>query len=141
MYALKCKGDSRFRRQGSAPYCLPKTFEFLSSFLSLDHRLLKVIILFQGCQGTMLRTRNGSLIFANPASQTSRTTGTVRRSDDDGRTWPLSFPVSNNNRTPYAYSCLTEVARTDEVGLLWETGSDGCLGPSCRIVFSKIKVL
>ena len=83
---------------------------------------------------------NGSLIFANPASKTNRTTGTVRRSDDDGRTWPYSFPVTDNV-TGYAYSSLTEVANLDEVGLLWENESKHCDGPSCRIVFSKIKVL
>ena len=83
---------------------------------------------------------NGSLIFANPASKTNRTTGLVRRSDDDGKTWPYSYPVTDS-QTGYAYSSLTKVTNKDEVGLLWETESEKCSGPSCRIVFSKIKVL
>ena len=88
----------------------------------------------------MLRMYNGSLIFANPASTTNRTNGLVRRSDDDGMTWPYEYPVTNNV-TSYAYSSLTQVANKKEVGLLWETGSAKCTGSSCRIVFSKIKVL
>ena len=41
----------------------------------------------------------------------------------------------------YAYSCLTHVARDDQVGLLWETSAKDCTGPSCQLVFSKLTVL
>lgn len=86
----------------------------------------------------ILQTENGSLVFANPASKTSRVNGLVRRSDDDGATWPYSFLVTAGD---YAYSCLIQVSSNSEVGLLWETGDDGCTGPSCLIMFSNIKVM
>ena len=88
----------------------------------------------------MLRMYNGSILFANPASKNSRTHGLVRRSDDDAMTWPYAFQVTNES-TPYAYSCLTEVADKNSAGLLWETGHPTCTGPSCRIMFSKFKVM
>ncbi len=87
----------------------------------------------------MLRLHNGSIIFANPASKHNRTAGTLRRSDDDAKTWSHVHHVTDNE-TWYAYSSLTEVDFPDEVGLLWETGDTRCTGPSCKIVFSKIKV-
>ena len=40
--------------------------------------------------------------------------------------------------TPFAYSCLTEVADESKIGVLWETGMEGCKGPSCRSVFSTV---
>ena len=86
---------------------------------------------------TILQTANGSLIFANPPSKTERANGLIRRSDDNGKTWPFSYPVTTGQ---YAYSCLTHVASDSEVGLLWETEDEGCVGPSCQLVFSKVKV-
>ena len=59
-------------------------------------------------------------------------------SDDGGVNWVRSWKVTEKD---YAYSCLTHVASEDQVGLLWETTAQGCLGPSCRLVFSKITVL
>ena len=89
---------------------------------------------------TILQTANGSLLFANPASTTDRVNGLIRRSDDGGATWPISYPVTPG---AYAYSCLTRVSSSDSgmIGLMWETSADGCVGPSCLLVFSKIKVM
>ena len=89
---------------------------------------------------TIITSQNGSLLFANPASTSSRSHGIVRRSDDGGQTWPHSWAVAPGN-TDFAYSCLTQVASLTEVGLLWETSGANCLGPSCQMVFSKYTVL
>ena len=88
---------------------------------------------------TIISSANGSLIFANPASKTQRSHGLVRRSDDGGTTWPHGYPITTSSGA-FAYSCLTEVEDEREVGLLWETEAAGCSGPSCQMVFSKIKL-
>ena len=92
----------------------------------------------QVCMATVLRSSNGSLLFANPASKVGRIHGVLRRSDDDGQTWPHSWMVTNSS---FAYSCLTEVKEPSQTGLLWETSAEGCTGPSCQILFSKYTVL
>jgi len=89
---------------------------------------------------TVLRSSNGSLLFANPASKVERVHGVLRRSDDDGQTWPHSWVVTNSS---FAYSCLTEVEDPSQTGLLWETNAKGCTttSTSCQILFSKYTVL
>ena len=89
---------------------------------------------------TILSTSNGSLVFANPASKSERVHGAIRRSDNDGQSWPYSWEVTSESGA-FAYSCLTHVADPTQVGLLWETSADGCSGPSCQMVFSKHTVL
>ena len=37
---------------------------------------------------------------------------------------------------PAAYSCLTTMPNASEIGLLWETSADDCVGPSCRVLFT-----
>eukprot|EP01062_Namystynia_karyoxenos_P053890 TRINITY_DN438_c0_g1_i3.p1 TRINITY_DN438_c0_g1~~TRINITY_DN438_c0_g1_i3.p1 ORF type:complete len:469 (+),score=126.70 TRINITY_DN438_c0_g1_i3:76-1407(+) len=86
------------------------------------------------CQGTILRVGD-AIYFANPASKTVRTTGTVRRSDDDARTWARSLPITSASQG-YAYSCLTQVPQPASLGLLWETECEGCSGPSCCSAFT-----
>jgi Neuraminidase (sialidase) len=92
------------------------------------------------CMASIIRMSNGSLIFANPASKKDRVNGMLKRSDDGGVSWVRSWQVTDVEED-YAYSCLTHVARSDQVGLLWETTSLDCSGPSCQLVFSKITVL
>jgi len=89
------------------------------------------------CQATMVSvaTPQGRAIFhANPGHGTDResksppngrASGTVRRSDDGGKTWPTA--VTLNGHAAYSYSCLTEVPRSGFVGVAYETvlpGSD-----------------
>lgn len=87
------------------------------------------------CMASVISARNGDLVFANPASKTGRINGTVRRSTDGGATWSSSLPVSGPS-AGYAYSCLSWVPDHGQLGLLWETTSSGCDGPSCQSVFS-----
>ncbi len=78
------------------------------------------------CQGTIIRyswpEEGESLIVqASAANKYKRTDGTVRISDNEGKTWKYSrdlFPGS------YSYSCLSKM-RNGSVGLLYETTTGG----------------
>lgn len=86
-------------------------------------------------------SRPPTLYFSNPNTTEGRTHLTVKRSFDEGATWPhvhqtLVYPG------PGAYSCLTTVPQAGRVGLLWETSSQDstCDGPSCTMVFTSLDV-
>jgi sialidase-1 len=70
------------------------------------------------CQASILRYAGrdgeGVLLFSNPASQSSRTNGTVRLSRDDGKTWAASRVLYPGG---FAYSCLAALP----------DGAAGCL--------------
>ncbi len=74
------------------------------------------------CQGSILRfnfpesDQPGRIMFANPASQNKRVSGTIRLSYDEGETWPISRLIYNGS---FAYSCLTKI-NDQTVGLLFE---------------------
>ncbi|HRZ44029.1 MAG TPA: exo-alpha-sialidase [Candidatus Paceibacterota bacterium] len=77
------------------------------------------------CQASFLRyssTLDGAprnrLLFANPASSSSRHRMTVRMSEDEGLTWTVSRQVDDR---PAAYSDMA-VLPDGTVGLLYETG-------------------
>jgi lysophospholipase L1-like esterase len=88
------------------------------------------------CQGTLIRfnfddgKEPGRLLFANPASQSSRVHGTVRVSYDDGKSWPVSKLIYNGS---YAYSCLTRID-SETAGLLFERDDYG------KISFTRIRL-
>eukprot|EP01116_Phalansterium_solitarium_P010341 TRINITY_DN2502_c0_g1_i4.p1 TRINITY_DN2502_c0_g1~~TRINITY_DN2502_c0_g1_i4.p1 ORF type:complete len:371 (+),score=108.22 TRINITY_DN2502_c0_g1_i4:1924-3036(+) len=76
------------------------------------------------CQASMVRIA-GALYFSNPASTQVRENLTVRRSDDDGRTWPASLLVSPGKLWG-GYSCM---ASGDPIsagfgGILYERYND-----------------
>lgn len=58
------------------------------------------------------------LVFANPASEKGRKDGTVRISNDNGKTWKWSKLVKPGL---YGYSCLTQLPNGD-IGLFYEGG-------------------
>ena len=58
------------------------------------------------------------LVFANPASEKGRKEGTVRISDDNGKSWKWSKLVKTG---PYGYSCLTQLP-DGNIGLFYEGG-------------------
>lgn len=77
------------------------------------------------CQSTVIKYPDigdgkERLIFANPCHETQRINGTVRLSEDGGKTWPYSKVIDEGN---YMYSCLT-VLPTYEIGLLYEGRDD-----------------
>jgi sialidase-1 len=58
------------------------------------------------CQASMLRLRDGKILFANPAS-TKRENLTIRASFDDANSWPISKVLHSG---PSAYSGLAELS-------------------------------
>ncbi|MED5019761.1 sialidase family protein [Paenibacillus chibensis] len=73
------------------------------------------------CQATVVRypklgDGKERLIWANPADAENRINGTVRLSEDGGKTWSYSRTIEAG---PFCYSCLT-VLPSGEVGLLYE---------------------
>jgi sialidase-1 len=56
------------------------------------------------------------VLFTNPADEKTREKGTVRLSEDGGKTWPYSKVIEDGY---YGYSCLT-VLDNGEIGVLYE---------------------
>lgn len=56
------------------------------------------------------------VLFSNPADEKTRVKGTVRLSEDGGKTWPYSRVIEEEL---YGYSCLTVLAN-GEIGVLYE---------------------
>eukprot|EP01084_Bolivina_argentea_P301937 521049_1 len=87
------------------------------------------------CMSTIIGYNN-KIYFANPDNAHTRINMTVKVSHDG-----FNFNVLNNIFTgPSAYSCLTTVGIDNTIGLLWETNSTSCSGPSCRMLFTLIDV-
>ena len=90
------------------------------------------------CQASIQRLswpeggKPGVVVFANAASA-RRERMTVRASFDEGRTWAVSRPLSEQ---PAAYSCLAAMPN-GVIGLLYETGLKN---PYQGIVFSSFTV-
>jgi sialidase-1 len=80
--------------------------------LELDEALIEPV-----CEASLISTRRGVLLFANPAAET-RVRMTVRMSEDGGRTWSASRLV---NEGPSGYSSLAMIDGR-RVGLLYERG-------------------
>ena len=90
------------------------------------------------CQASIISEQSDPnvLYFSNPNSKSERVNMTVKKSIDNGNTWIDHFQVYAG---PSAYSCLTTVTAIDGyLGLLWETNTTNCVGPSCKVVFSLI---
>ncbi len=86
------------------------------------------------CQATMVSVAYGpdgvgrTIYHANPGHGTDtesksppngRASGTVRRSEDGGRTWEAAVDI--NGHEGYSYSCLSEVPEPGFVGVAYET--------------------
>jgi Neuraminidase (sialidase) len=78
------------------------------------------------CQGTVIRyswpeSGESLIVQASAANKYRRTDGTVRISDDEGKSWKYSRDLVPGS---YSYSCLSKL-RTGMIGLLYETVVDG----------------
>jgi len=101
------------------------------------------------CMGSIIRSADpalgdGAVYFSNPGQASGRVTGLVRRSEDCTGMPPEQCKWGDGTFTVYppgafAYSCLTPLNHT-HVGLLWETNTSLCTGPSCVQVFSAIPI-
>jgi sialidase-1 len=84
------------------------------------------------CQASILRIGK-RILFSNPADAAKRINMTLRISDDDAQTWPISKTIFTG---PSAYSCL--VALPDgSIGLLYECGEKK---PYDRIEFARLRL-
>ena len=97
------------------------------------------------CMGSIIRASpplgDGNVYFANPGQAQGRVNGRVRRSRACSGldcVWDNSTLVVAEG-APFAYSCLSPINET-HVGLLWETGAEGCSADSnaCLQVFSVV---
>ena len=108
--------------------------------VSYDPALISPICMASILRGDAGGSARDAIFFANPASTSGRTNGTVRRSDDGGRTWGSELRVGD----PFDYSSLTLTPDPETLGILWETwepvGGKHCNGEACSIVFSSFQV-
>ena len=92
-----------------------------------------------GCQGSSL-AYGGALLFSGPAGACpNRTQLTVRRSVDDGMTYPSAFEVWPGQG---GYSCLVPLGGSSGgVGIAFEreaADTAACTGGGCRISFAHL---
>ena len=66
------------------------------------------------------KKREQLLVFANPANEKERKNGTIRVSENNGRSWKWSKQVAPG---AYAYSCLTQL-KDGNIGLFYEGGDN-----------------
>ena len=75
-----------------------------------------------GCQGSILSmgslgpSPENILLFSNPADKSKRVNGTIRLSDDEGKSWKWSKTLYKGS---FGYSCLAALSDT-EFGILYE---------------------
>ncbi|MCK4749251.1 MAG: exo-alpha-sialidase [Bacteroidales bacterium] len=74
------------------------------------------------CQGSIIRLafpgpdHKSIILFSNPAHHQKRINGTIRLSEDEGKTWKWSRTLYKGS---FAYSCLVKLTN-DEFGILFE---------------------
>lgn len=76
------------------------------------------------CMASILRWGNTKThYFSNPDSTTAREHMTIKRSDDEGMTWPAKKQLRYDDRVCFGYSCLAPVDE-QHLGVLYEGGGD-----------------
>jgi sialidase-1 len=76
------------------------------------------------CMGSLLRWENTKMhFFSNPDSTAAREHMTIKRSDDEGMTWPTEKQLLYDERVCFGYSCLAPVDDR-HLGVLYEGGGD-----------------
>jgi hypothetical protein len=95
------------------------------------------------CYASILRPPGGTeIFFSNPANQTQRWNGLIRKSSDGAKTWEATALRVTDPATPtelFSYSCLSTLPGvSDRLGILWEKGlmNDGAHLNLTHIVFS-----
>jgi sialidase-1 len=82
----------------------------------------------RGCQASLLfhsvnpRTGKGNILFSNPANAEFRSDGTLKLSEDDGRTWTKSFRYAKKPAPNFTGYSDIAVMPDDSVGILYERG-------------------
>ena len=76
------------------------------------------------CMGSVLGwDQTKTHFFSNPDSTSSRKSMTIKRSDDEGMSWPLEKQLLYDERVGFGYSCLAPVDDR-HLGVLYEGGGD-----------------
>lgn len=96
------------------------------SEIRLDETLIEPV-----CQAALIATREGRLVFSNPASE-KRERMTVRMSRDEGRTWKTLRVLHEG---PAAYSALAALA-DGTIACLYERGESS---PYERITLARLR--
>ena len=82
----------------------------------------------RGCQGSLLfhslnpLTGKGNILFSNPANGQVRSDGTLKLSEDDGRTWTRSFRYAKKPAPNFTGYSDIAVMPNGSVGVLYERG-------------------
>jgi len=82
----------------------------------------------RGCQGSLLfhslnpMTSKGNILFSNPANGEVRSDGTLKLSEDDGRTWTKSFRYARKPAPNFTGYSDIAVMADGSIGILHERG-------------------
>merc|ERR1712194_857979 len=78
------------------------------------------------CQGS-LAAIGESVFFSNPADPGGRDKISVRRSDDGGKTWPVSLVIQDGGSAGYSSLVKGSIVDASHSGLLYESTAGGCI--------------
>jgi sialidase-1 len=90
--------------------------------------LEKALVEPRGCQASLLFhslnpvTGKGNILFSNPANATVRSDGTLKLSEDDGRTWTKAFRYARKPAPNFTGYSDIAVMLDGSVGILHERG-------------------
>ncbi len=90
--------------------------------------LEKALVEPRGCQGSLLfhslnpATGKGNILFSNPANAAVRADGTLKLSEDDGRTWTKAFRYAKKPAPNFTGYSDIAVMPDGSVGILYERG-------------------
>jgi sialidase-1 len=90
--------------------------------------LEKALVEPRGCQASLLfhslnpTTGKGNILFSNPANAELRSDGTLKLSEDDGRTWTKSFRYAKKPAPNFTGYSDIAVMPDGSVGILHERG-------------------
>ena len=90
--------------------------------------LEKALVEPRGCQASLLfhslnpATGKGNILFSNPANATVRSDGTLKLSEDDGRTWTKSYRYARKPAPDFTGYSDIAVLPGGSVGILHERG-------------------
>lgn len=93
-----------------------------------DAWLEKALVEPRGCQASLLfhslnpATGKGNILFSNPANATVRSDGTLKLSEDDGRTWTKAFRYAKKPAPNFTGYSDIAVMPNGSVGILYERG-------------------
>ena len=82
----------------------------------------------RGCQGSLLfhslnaRTGRGNILFSNPSNAEIRSDGTLKLSEDDGRTWTKAFRYARKPAPGFTGYSDIAVMPDGSIGILHERG-------------------